>query len=265
LSAVVAGADATELLAKSFSHACGGYSLGGTMSDSFKVIDLNKLRASLLRQGHEIVSDDWVVDFTVRPNLDIVVIIVDPSDFPLAKRRFACAPEAEKVFSVAHCPEPHRTRWLELVKRQPEDDLHDFLAGPGSWTLSRLVRFREIVFWADRGLGTHGIENAMHVGDGIHFSQAAAPFFPKDDGPESKQPRVIHTKNENLPDVVAACFQIAFDGNRDCYIADEAGTEVYYISNDEMVFASIPNQKTRERLFSELAEAQWPFSYISSC
>ncbi len=197
---------------------------------------------------------------------DIIAIINRPGDFPSLPLRFECVPEAEKVFQVVSCPEPVKIRWLEIVKElapRPEADYYEYLAGPGSWLLTRLVCFQEIVLWSSRGLGPYSIDDPNKNGWGVKFSPEAAPFFPNDNGLNSLCPRRFSVLDVNFPDVVAACFPLAFDSHQGCFLSDIGGTEVYWVHSDEVIAVSIPDPKSRIKLIQELEQAPWPFHNVS--
>src|SRR5947208_3242547 len=134
----------------------------------FKVLAYDVWRTRLERQGHRVSEPDWeaATGFTLWPDRDsIVTVAVEPDAtmYPEYRERFyRCEPAADWVFCVIGCPKQHKSRWLELVSRQPPGYWHDFLAGPGSWVLSRLARFREVVVWANRGLSWDGLDNPTH-------------------------------------------------------------------------------------------------------
>src|ERR1700722_2486694 len=85
---------------------------------------LHGWRALLERQGHRVVEPDLetVTGFSLSPAADTrVTVAVDPDGllYPQFRQRFfLCEPEPEQVFRVLGCPEPYRTRWLELVLQQ---------------------------------------------------------------------------------------------------------------------------------------------------
>lgn len=232
------------------------------MDPIYSVLELNAWRSWLWHQGHQFVA--WNGFETP----DIIGVICSPQDFLKVSLRFLCSARAEDVFRVLSCPEPHRSRWLEIANQlaqRPSADFYSFLAGPGSWMLTRLVRFGEVVFWSPgRGLGAHGIDDFRRAGWGVKFSPEAAPFFPTDNEVDSLLPRQITVAQDHFADVVAACFPLAFDG-QGCYIADAAGTEVYWVDNDEVIIASIPDAIEREKLLRELEETPWPFINVSGC
>ena len=158
------------------------------------------------------------------------------------------------------CPEPHRTRWLELVSQQAPGYWQDFLAGPGSWLLSRLARFSRIVAWSDRGLPWNELDCPIHRNGGMAVPAAAAPLFAPAAGPEAARHRLLSASDERFTDAVAACVLFASPGMRDCYLADADATEVYLAHHHEKVVVSIPEVEARRKLLQELEEAAWLFT-----
>jgi len=177
---------------------------------------------------------------------------------PLYRQRFfLCDPEPEQVFRVTGCLEQYQTRWTELLSQQPPSYWKDFLAGPGSWLLSRLTRFRQIVAWSGHGLPWDLLDCPTHRQGGMEVPALAAPFFTATDGPEACQPRVLPVDDEGFADAVAACMLFASVGDRDCYLADADGNEVYLAHHHEKVEFLIRDATVRENLVRELEEASW--------
>lgn len=221
--------------------------------------DLDAWRAKLFRGGHEIVGPNAALDFTVRPTPDVIVIVLDAEDSPEAPRRFVCEAAPEPVLALMECPAAHQNRWLTLVKGI-DYEVAEYLSGPGSWTLARLARFPEIVLWADAGLGAYN--SIDEVGWGLELPDDAKPFLVGESG-EASQLGVVRVHQAGFADVVAACFIAAFEFGRDCYLADTTGSEVYYVSNDSMVFASIADVDQRRELLTQLERFPWPFRNAS--
>lgn len=232
-------------------------------------LTLSGWRARLMSQGH-LVTDPrqpTPTGFTLWPDPDtIVTVAVEPDPTLRRKYRqrfFACEPEPEQVFRVTGCPEPHRGCWLELVSRQPPGCWRDFLAGPGSWTLSRLARYRAVVFWTEAGLEWDDLDNTTYREWGMAVPLGAAPFFAAPEGAASHSPRLVPVSDWRFADTVAACFLVASVGWHDCYLADEEGTEVYLAHHHEKVVVSVPAAGTRVELVRELAGASWLFTDVS--
>jgi hypothetical protein len=158
----------------------------------------------------------------------------------------------EQVFRMTGCPEPHRSRWLWLVSRQPPGYYQDFMAGPGSWLLSRLARSRRVVAWSDRGLPWDGLDAPLHREWGMDVPSEAAPFFAPTAGPESTGPRLLSVEDGFFADAVAACILFASVGLRDCYLADTDGTEVYLAHHHDQVEVFVPDAGKAERLLGEM-------------
>ena len=82
------------------------------------------------------------------------------------------------------------SRWLGLLSRQPEGYWHEFLAGPGAWTLARLTRFPEVVaglnmvwtgrVWIIRAIETGGWSSLWRL-----------PLFRPTEGPVALQPLLL--------------------------------------------------------------------------
>lgn len=223
----------------------------------------------LKRHGHSLYEPTGgnVTGFTLWPAADAIITVAVGSDETLEpqyrQRFFLCDPEPEQVFRVLGCPEPHRTRWLELVSRQPPGYWQDFLAGPGSWLLCRLARFGQVVAWSDRGLPWTSLDAANHRVWGMQVPSRAAPLFAPSDGPDASRPRLLHVGDGRFADALAACVLFASVGMRDCCLADEAGTEVYLAHHHDKVVVSIPAFPDREALLRELKEASWLFRDVS--
>ena len=83
-------------------------------------------------EGHRV--QETVTFFPLWPHPEMIITVAvepDPTLLPAPRQRFfLCQPESEQVFRVLGCPEPHRTRWLELASEQAPG-WQDFLAGPG--------------------------------------------------------------------------------------------------------------------------------------
>ncbi len=232
-------------------------------------LTLEAWRARLESRGHRIIEPTWetATGFTLWPDSNTIITVSIEMDGTLRQqyrqRFFLCDPEPEQVFRVLGCPEPLRTAWLELVSRQPPGYWQDFQAGPGAWLLCRLARFRQVVAWSDRGLPWTGLDYTIHRSWGMEVPARAAPFFAPSDGPEASRPRLLPVEDERFPDTVAACILFASVGMRDCYLSDEAGTEVYLAHHHDKVVVSIPVSTARETLLRELEQAGWLFRDVS--
>jgi len=230
---------------------------------------LDTWREQLTRQGHRIIepTGETATGFTLWPDADTIITVAVEPDLTLRQeyrqRFFLCEPEPEQVFRLLGCPERHRTRWLELVSQQPPGYWQEFLAGPGTWLLCRLARFRRVVAWSKRGLPWTGLDDANHRGWGMYVPARAAPLFAPSDGPEASRARLLHVKDRRFADAVAACVLFASVGMRDCYLADEAGREVFLAHHHDMVVVSIPASPAREALLRELEEAGWLFCDVT--
>ncbi len=232
-------------------------------------LTLDGWRLRLVGQGHRI-TEPWQptpTGVTLWPDPDTIVTVAVEEDVTLKKeyrqRFFVCDPGPEQVFRVTGCPEPHRGRWLELVSRQPPSYWRDFLAGPGSWVLSRLARVRAVVYWAEAGLSWDGLDNATHRDWGVDVPSEAVAFFAAPGEPDTHRPRLVPVQDRRFADVVAACFLLASVGLRDCYLADEGGAEVYLAHHHDKVVLSVPAAGTRAELVQELASASWLFTDLS--
>jgi hypothetical protein len=224
--------------------------------------------ARLEARGHGVIDDGQsVTGFTLWPDAATIITVAvepDPTLYRQFRQRFfLCEPEPEQVFRVMGCPEAHRGRWLEVVSRQPPGYWRDFLAGPGSWLLSRLARFRRVVTWSDRGLPWDALDCPIHRSWGMEVP-AAATFFAPSNGPEASRPRLLCVEDGRFADAVAACILFASSAsNRDCYLADADAAEVYLAHHHEKVVISIPDAGTRGILLRELEEAGWLFRDVS--
>jgi hypothetical protein len=226
-------------------------------------------RTRLEARGHHITEPTWptVMGFTLYPDADTVITVGVEPDATLYRqyrqRFFVVEPEPEQVFRVTGCPELPRGRWLDLVACQPPGCWQDFLAGPGSWLLSRLSRFGRIVAWSDRGLPWDELDCPDYRTWGLEVPARATDFFASSDGPEASRPRLLSVEDERFADAVAACVLFALPCLRDCYLADEEASEVYLVHHHEKVVVSIPDAGARERLLRELREAAWLFRDVS--
>jgi hypothetical protein len=226
-------------------------------------------RTRLEAREHNIFEPAWptVTGFTLYPDADSVITVgveADPTLYRQYRQRFfVVEPEPEQVFRVSVCPEPYRGRWLDLVACQPPGYWQDFLAGPGSWLLSRLSRFGQVVVWSDRGLPWDELNCPDYRDWGLQVPALAAAFFTPADGPEGSRPFLLSVADERFADAVAACVLFASPCLRDCYLADEGATEVHLIHHHEKVVVSIPDAGAREALLRELQEAAWLFSDVS--
>jgi hypothetical protein len=230
---------------------------------------LDAWRQRLQRQGHRLVEPgrETVTGFTLWPDSETVVIMAiepDPTLYPHYRQRFfLCEPDPGQVFRVMGCPIPYRTRWQDLVAGQPPSNWQDFLAGPGSWLLSRLIRFRRVIAWSDRGMPWDDIDSLSQGKFGISVPVAAAALFASSDGPEAARPRFLSTDDMRFPDAVAACVLFASAGLRDCYLADVDATEVYLAYHHDQVVVSVPDVEARTTLLRELESAAWLFTDVS--
>jgi hypothetical protein len=225
-------------------------------------------RATLERQGHRLVEPEanTLTGFSVWPDADSIITVATEPDTVLHRhyrqRFFLCPGGPEQVFQQLSCPEQHWARWAELVSRQPPGNWQDFLAGPGSWLLSRLARFPRVVAWADRGLPWEVLDDPMHRGWGVWIPTAVREFFASL-GPDAGRPRLFASSHERFADAVGACLLFASVGTRDCYLADEGGTEVYLAHHHDKVVVSIPDAGRRAALLQELLAAPSLFPDVS--
>src|SRR5262245_8314095 len=90
---------------------------------------------------------------------------------------FLCTAPPMHALRALGCPKDHADRWLGLVAEQPPSYWRDFLAGPGSWLLSRLARLGTVVAWAEHGLFWDTLDDPTHHGWGMVVPQGAAVFF----------------------------------------------------------------------------------------
>jgi hypothetical protein len=223
-------------------------------------LTLDAWRARLERQGHRIIKPKGktATGFHLFPDKDTVIWVAVEKDEAMLKewrqRFFLCEPDPEQVLRVLGCPEPHRGRWLQLVTSQPPGYWRDFLAGPGSWLLSRLTCFREVVAWSDRGLPWDALDDPCHRIWGMEVPTEAARFFAPS-RPDSQLPRRLPVGDVHFADAVAACVLFASVGSHDCYLADGDGAEVYLAHHHDQVIVSIPAVEAREALLRELARA----------
>jgi hypothetical protein len=232
-------------------------------------LTLDSWRSRLEGRGHRVTEParETVTGFTLWPDPGVIVTVAvepDPTLRPQYRQQFfVLEPEPEQVFRVLGCPRPHRTRWLELVSLQAPGYWQECLAGPGSWLLSRLSRFRQVVVWADRGLPWDVLDCPTHRGWGMAVPAEAAPLFAATAGVEASQPRLLCVEEGRFADAVAACMLFASVGMRDCYLADEAGAEVYLAHHHDKVVVSVPDAGARSGLLRDLDEAPWLFSDVS--
>ncbi len=170
----------------------------------YQTLALDAWRTRLEKQGHAIVSvQGEPLDFIVQFPPDTIItiaLIADWGVYPAYRNRYFVCPEPGVVLRAANCPEPHRDRWLKLVAEQPPSYWRDFLAGPGSWTLARLLRFREVVVWSNRGVDWTGIDDPFHRAWGMQVPWEAAPYFPPLRGPESFCPHLIIVDQDRFAD-----------------------------------------------------------------
>lgn len=226
-------------------------------------------RQRLASKGHRIAEQDETerTSFGIWPDPGtIITVAVDPDGTlkpDYRQRYFLCECEPEQIFRLVGCPEPHRNRWLELLSRQPEGYWHDFLAGPGAWTLARLTQFREVVTWAERGLAWTALEDRTYRDWGMDVPTEAIRFSQATHGTEAYQPYRFSSGDERFADAVAACFLFASVDLRDCYLADAEGSEVYLAHHHDKVVISIPDAVARETVLQELSEAAWLVEDVS--
>jgi hypothetical protein len=222
-------------------------------------------RSLLEARGHPLRETES--GFTVWPGPDAIVTVAvepDATFYPQYRQRFfLCEPDPEQVFRVLGCPEPHRTRWLGLVSRQPPGYWQDFLAGPGAWLLVRLARCRRVVAWSERGLPWDGLDCQTHRDWGLELPDRAATMFAATGGPEASRPLLLYTEDVRFADAVAACVLFASVGLRDCILADEGGAEAYLARHHDQVVVSVPDAGSRGRLFGEMQGAGWLFTDVS--
>jgi len=232
-------------------------------------LSLDVWRERLDRVGHHVEQTDEPghPSFSLWPSPDTIVTVAVDLDATLKhqyrQRYFLCECDAERVFRLVGCPSSHWNRWLDLLSRQPEGYWHEFLAGPGTWTLARLTRFPEVVAWAERGLDWTGLDNQFHRDWGMDVPVEAASLFPPTDGPAAYQPLLFSSGDERFADAVAACFLFASVGLRDCYLADAEGAEVYLAHHHDKVVVSIPDAVAMKALVQEITDAAWLFEDVS--
>jgi hypothetical protein len=232
-------------------------------------LTLDAWGAHLHSRGHRVTEPTWptVTGFTLWPDPDtLITVAVEPDAalYPRYRQRFfLCDPDPEQVFRVAGCPGAHRGRWLELVGRQPAGYWQDFMAGPGSWLLSRLARFREVVAWSEKGLPWEGLDCTTHRGWEVDIPEEAAPLFAATAGPESARPRLLAVADRRFPDAVAACLLFASVALRDCYLADADAAEVYLAHHHDKVEVFLPDAGARGQLLRDLQGAGGLFTDVS--
>jgi hypothetical protein len=228
-------------------------------------MNLDSWKAILLARGHRLSEEsDYWPGLCVSPDPDTYITVALEQD-PTLKRQyrqryFVCEPEPERVFRVTGCPEPFGAMWLEMLSRQPPCEMQEFLAGPGSWTLSRLVRFQRLVVWARSGLVWESIDNSTIRDWGLYVPVGAASLLADPPNGDRYSPRVFGRKDNHFVAAVAACFLFPTLGWADCYLADEAGTEVYLAHHHNKVVASVPIAAARRELLDELESATWLFT-----
>jgi hypothetical protein len=160
-----------------------------------------------------------------------------------------------------NCPPTHGNRWLWLVSWLPPGYWRNFLGGPGSWLLSRLVRYPGIVAWSYRGLAWETLARAADWGEAL--PSEAAPFFATHSGPEALRLRAIPTRDERFADALAACLLFASEAFCDCYLTDKTGAEVYLAHHHDEIIVSVPNADAREELLNELRSAPEVFTRLT--
>jgi hypothetical protein len=180
-------------------------------------------KGRLKARGHLVPAEDGLA---VWPSPDTVVTVALEADPTLRTeyrgRYFLCEPEPEHILNVVGCPEPHRGRWTELLLRQP----YDFLAGPGSWLLARLARFRRVVTWTAK----EGCPRLL-------------------DGP--------------LAEELASCLLAVVGSWEDSYLADEDARELYLAHHHEKIVVSVPYADVRREMLREFAGEGWVFEDVS--
>ena len=230
-----------------------------------KLVPIERWRALLKNERHDLRADArtaFAIDFLAEKTITIALEVLcwDPR---FRQRYFVC-PDPERVFGSLRGPEPLWLRWVELVSQQTASYWRDFREGPGSWLLSRLARFEEVVFWSDRALDWAGVYGATYRPSGMYFPEEATSFFlPSPGTPQPFGPRLATVCQRYFGEIVAGCILLANYGGTDCYVADAAAREVYLVNNDEMVIASIPDGACRKRFLQELQEANLPFRIIT--
>jgi hypothetical protein len=224
----------------------------------YEVVPSDAWQARLEDRGHLLaVSDSEGVrslSLEFPSSTTIVVASADNDAQHLAyqKHLFVCKAAAEQILRQMDCPQPYQSRWLDLMSQQPPSYWRDFLEGPGTWTLTRLLRFDEIVLWSNRDFDWDGVDDPLHRAWGMQVPANAKPFFPASGSLDARRACMINVHQEYFADVVVACFLLANVGLRDCYIADAGGKEAYLAVNDEMVCVSTPDAITRQELLQDL-------------
>jgi hypothetical protein len=142
---------------------------------------------------------------------------------------------------------------------QPLGYWRDFMAGPGSWTLSRLVHFRHVVACGESGMAWEWLNNPLYSSLRLVVPEDAASLL---SGPPDSL-RTLSTDNSRFADAVATCLMLASIALAECYLADQEGSEVYLLHHHDMVVASVPVFQTREEMVRELNEATDVFTDAS--
>ena len=229
-------------------------------------IGIDSWKTLLKAQGHALrVDSPTAIALDLDPEKIITVALeAHVMMYPEWRQRYFICPDPEQVLPSLSCAEPHRLRWNELISQQTMSYWRDFLAGPGSWLLTRLAQFEQVVFWSDRAWTWPGVYDASHRPSGMQVPEKGSAFF--SDLSQTRQPfgpcqRTVH--RQDFADILAACFLLVNYGGRDCYIADSRARDVYLVNKDEMVIISIPETARRQQLLQELQQAGSPFKNVS--
>ena len=224
-------------------------------------LTLDDWRRSVRLRGHPDTAPQagksW--GFGAWPDYDTTVELFGEEDgascWYFRGRRFYCPSWAERSPLAADIRDPRFSRWNAIIVAQPEGCWRDFLAGPGTWVLSRLLRIRAAVFWSNWELSWDRLDCYTHRGWGMVAPDAAAPLFgPCPDG-DALAPIELPTDNPRFADAVAACFLFASVGMRDCFLADASASEVYLATHEDYLIISLANVKSRRALLRDLWSA----------
>ena len=223
----------------------------------------------LSRSGHELY-ETTSAGLRVCPSPDTSIVVAIDADvtlYPAYRQRFfLCQPGAEDILTRAVCPVSIRQQWGELLVRLAPDQSRKLLAGPGAWTLTRLVQNDPILIW---GVGSGYWEQSYRdteyelieskLGDRINFG----PWRKHLTEGASKEAYCLNPGDDQFAVTLAAYFLLSSYNHFEFYLTNTDCTEVYEIHHHDEVTASIPDPDLRQQVLEDLIQNQDIYTDIS--